>query len=110
MTPRWTPPVDIAESEDELILTAEVPGFSKKDINLMIEDGVLTLSGERVLERKNDEYHRIERSHGKFVRSFTLPESADVEKVSAAYKDGVLVITLPKREEAKPKQIAVKVQ
>lgn len=106
----WRPAVDVAEDAESLIFTAEVPGFEKKDISISIEDGVLSISGERSLERKDDEYHRIERRYGRFERSFTLPRNVDPDKISANLKNGLLVLTLPKREEAKPKQIDIQVQ
>ncbi|HSR50171.1 MAG TPA: Hsp20/alpha crystallin family protein [Acidobacteriota bacterium] len=106
----WRPAVDVSEDTDALVFTAELPGFAKGDIDISVEDGVLTLSGERTQERKDEEYHRIERSYGRFERSFTLPRNIDPDKISANLKNGLLVLTLPKREEAKPKQIDIKVK
>ena len=107
----WTPPVDIIETEQELILKADVPEMTEKDIAISIEKGTLTIKGERNFEKKDDtaSYHRIERGYGSFARSFGLPETVDPEKVSAAYKNGVLTVTLPKMEVAKPRTIEVKV-
>ncbi|HSR70348.1 MAG TPA: Hsp20/alpha crystallin family protein [Acidobacteriota bacterium] len=105
----WRPAVDVAEDANSMTFTAEVPGFEKNDINISVEDGVLSISGERSLERKDDEYHRIERRYGRFERNFTLPRNVDPEKISANLKNGLLMLTLPKREEAKPKQIDIEV-
>ena len=107
----WAPAVDIAENENEYEVRADLPGIPKKDINVSVDNGVLTLSGERKEERTEGKgaNRRIKRYYGTFSRSFSLPGSVDTEKVKAAYKDGVLAVTLPKREEAKPKQISVKV-
>ncbi|MEK7404937.1 MAG: Hsp20/alpha crystallin family protein [Acidobacteriota bacterium] len=105
----WTPAVDILETKDELVVKADLPDVELKDINIQIEDGALTLSGERKCERdeKSLGFHRVERSYGSFVRCFSLPESVDTEKVNADYKNGVLSVTLPKKEIAKPRSIKV---
>ncbi len=105
----WTPPVDVAEEGDHLILKAELPGMREEDIEIEFENGLLTLKGERSFESEKTErnYHRIERSYGKFVRSFNLPRSVDAEGISANYENGVLEVTIPKREEAKPRQIRI---
>jgi len=107
----WAPAVDIHETEDSFIVKADVPGVSKDDIQIDLKDGTLTLRGEKKLENKvsKDNYVRVERSYGTFVRSFTLPKNVDSEKIQAKYKDGVLELKLPKKEEAKPKQIKVEV-
>lgn len=107
----WTPPVDILETEQELILKADVPDMTEKDIAITIENGTLTIKGERKFQKKDEKsgYHRIERSFGAFARSFTLPETVEAEKVSATYKNGVLTVALPKKEVAKPRSIEVKV-
>ncbi len=107
----WAPPVDILENDNELVLKADVPDVNMKDVNIEIEHGTLTLRGERKFEKEDDHkgYHRIERSYGQFVRCFSLPETVDTEKVKAEYKDGVLTVTLPKKEIAKPKTIKVEV-
>ena len=109
----WVPPVDIYETDEhEVVLKAELPDMKREDINLTFENGVLTLRGERKFEHeiKKDNFHRMERRYGSFSRSFTLPNTVDAARISASYKDGVLTITLPQREEAKPKQIAVTVE
>ena len=109
----WVPAVDIYETDaHEVVLKAELPDMKREDINLTFENGVLTLKGERKFEQevKKESFQRIERRHGSFSRSFTLPNTVDAGRISAAYKDGVLTIRLPQREEAKPKQIAVSVE
>ena len=108
----WSPVVDIEETELNYLIRAELPGLSKKNVKVVVEDGVLTLSGERDLERKVEgkTFHHIERSHGTFTRSFTLPENAEAESVSANYKDGLLEVSVAKREDAKPKAIEVRVE
>ena len=108
----WSPVVDIEETELNYLIRAELPGLSKEKVKVTVEDGVLTLSGERDLERKVEgkTFHHIERSHGTFTRSFTLPENAEPESVSANYKDGLLEIRVAKSEEALPKSIEVRVE
>lgn len=108
----WTPAVDIYETDESVIVKAELPGLEKNQIGVEVKDGLLTLHGERKLEKevKEENYHRIERTYGTFHRSFSLPSSVDQEKIGAKFKDGVLEITLPKREQAKPKQIKVDVK
>jgi HSP20 family protein len=105
----WTPPVDIHETDDALILKAELPGFSKNDVNVELKDNTLTLKGQRQEEKevKDEQYHRRERSYGSFQRTFMLPATVDGEKVTANYKDGILELRLPKRETAKPKRITI---
>jgi len=105
----WIPPVDIEEDQEKLALTAELPGFKENDIDIQVEGGVLTIRGERKFEDKQDgkNFHRVERSYGQFVRSFTLPNNVDRDNVKATFKDGLLSIELPKREEAKPRQIKI---
>lgn len=107
----WAPAVDIYEKDGNIVLKAELPGIDPKDVDVRLENNTLTLSGERKVsdEVKQENYHRVERSYGAFTRSFTLPSVVDQEKIKADYKDGVLKVTLPKREEAKPKQISVSV-
>jgi HSP20 family protein len=107
----WSPLVDITEDEKEYLIKAELPEMKKEDVKLRVENDVLTISGERKLEKEvtGKRHHRIERSYGSFMRSFSLPEDADGSKVSADYKDGVLKVHLPKSEKAKPKAIEVKV-
>lgn len=108
---KWSPRVDISETDDEYIVRADVPGVSKDDIKITIKDNVLTISGEKKQEKetKNENFHRIERVYGSFTRTFTLPSAVKVDKVEARFKDGVLTIKLPKVEEAKAKEIEVKV-
>ena len=105
----FVPPVDIYEDEHNIVLTAETPGITDKDLDITVENGVLTVSGERKMENeeKQDNFHRIERSYGRFTRSFTLPPTVDEDRVKAEFNNGVLKITLAKREEAKPKQIKI---
>lgn len=107
----WTPLVDISETEGEYQIKAEIPDVKKEDVKVTLEDGVLTIQGERKQEKeeKGKKYHRIERSYGSFVRTFSLPDVIDEEKVKAEFKDGVLNLYLPKSEKAKPKAIEVKV-
>jgi HSP20 family protein len=109
----WVPPVDIYETDDhEVVLKAELPEMKREEIDLTFENGVLTLKGERKFEQqtKKENFQRMERRYGSFSRSFTLPNTVDASRISASYKDGVLTIRLPQREEAKPKQIAVNVE
>ncbi len=108
----WSPPVDILETEDELVLKADLPDLKLEDIDVRVENETLSIKGERRFEREANGkgYHRIERSYGSFVRSFSVPSSVDTEKVSADYKSGVLTIKLPKKEAAKPKQVKVEVK
>jgi HSP20 family protein len=107
----WTPTVDISETETEFLIKAELPDIKKEAVKVTVEDGVLTIRGERTREKeeKGKKYHRVERSYGRFVRSFTLPDSVDAAAVKAEYADGVLNLHLPKSEKAKPKQIEVRV-
>jgi HSP20 family protein len=108
----WWPPVDIYENDhQELVIKAELPDMKRDDIKLVVDDNMLTISGEKKFdsEMKDESCHRVERTYGQFSRSFSLPTTIDTGKVSAEYKNGVLTVKLPKREEAKPKQIAVKV-
>jgi HSP20 family protein len=110
-TRTWAPPVDIYETENDIVLKAELPGIDPKDVEVRVEDSTLYLRGERKFEKevKDEDYHRVERSYGSFARSFSLPNSINTEKVKAEYKDGLLTLTLPKREEAKPKTIKIDV-
>ena len=107
----WLPPVDIEENGREYVIKVELPGMKKEEVNLKVEGGTLTISGERKAEKedKDKKYHRLERSYGAFQRSFMLPEGTLPEKISAEFKDGVLLVHLPKDEKAKPKAIEVKV-
>jgi HSP20 family protein len=107
----WSPAVDIYETENDLVLMADVPQIELKDIDLQLENGTLTLKGERKFEQEQNGrgYHRIERGYGSFVRAFTLPDSVDSDKVKAEYNSGVLTITLSKKEVAKPKTIRIEI-
>ena len=106
----WAPPVDVAEDGEKILVKVEVPGMEEKDLKVNFQDGLLSVSGERQFERKDDRnYHRIERSYGSFVRTFSLPRSVDANAIVANYRNGVLEIEIPKKEEAKPKQIAINV-
>ena len=108
---QWLPLVDITEDDKEYLIKAELPDLRKEEVKVTVEGGVLTISGERKFEKeeKDKKYHRIERSYGNFLRSFTLPDGADGSKVNAEFKDGVLRVHLAKSEKALPKQIEVKV-
>jgi HSP20 family protein len=106
----WVPPVDIYETaQHEVVIKAELPEMKREDINVTFENNVLTLKGERRItdDVANDRFQRLERFYGNFSRSFTLPSTVDAGKISANYKDGVLTVRLPQREESKPKQISV---
>src|SRR3954465_8781545 len=106
----WAPPVDVAEEKDKIFVRVEVPGMNESDLKVTFEDGLLTVSGERQFERKDDRnYHRIERTYGTFTRTFSLPRTVDANAISAQYRDGILEIEIPKLEEAKPKQIQINV-
>jgi HSP20 family protein len=108
----WVPAVDIFETDNhELVLKAELPDLTREDIALKVENNTLTISGQKKMDRevKEEQYHRIERSYGGFSRSFTLPTTVDTNAIGAEYKNGVLTVRLPLREEAKPKQIQVQV-
>ena len=108
----WSPPVDIFETENELVLKADVPDIRVEEIDVRVENETLTIKGERKFEDSTTEkgYHRIERSYGKFVRSFAVPATIDTEGVTADYRNGVLTVTLPKKEAAKPRQVKVEVK
>jgi HSP20 family protein len=108
----WTPSCDVYETDNEIVIKAELPGVKKEDAKVSIQDGVLSIIGERKFEEetKKENYIRVERSYGSFSRSFTLPTRVDPDKVAAEFTDGLLRVTLPKREEAKPKGIEVKVK
>jgi len=108
----WTPAVDISEHDSEFVVKVEVPGVNKDDVKITLESNILTIRGEKKHEKetKEENYHRVERSYGSFQRSFTLPTTVKSDKIDAVYKDGILTVSLPKAEEAKPKQIEVKVK
>jgi HSP20 family protein len=105
----WVPPVDIQETEEGYRLLAELPGLTKEDINITLENNVLRLSGERKFERdvKKESFHRVERTYGTFSRAFALPHQVNPEGVQASFESGVLTITVPKAEQAKPRKIAI---
>ena len=109
-TSTWAPAVDVAEDAEMIHVKIEVPGVDEKDLKINFEDGLLTVTGERQFERRDDRnYHRIERAYGSFSRTFNLPRSVDASKIMANYRNGVLEIEIPKKEEAKPKQIQINV-
>lgn len=105
----WSPAVDISESQDNYVVKAELPGMKKEQIDLEVEDNVLAIKGERKFEKtdKGEDYHFVERSYGSFYRRFALPKNVDSEAIRAEYKDGVLEITIPKREEVKPQKVEI---
>jgi HSP20 family protein len=106
----WNPSVDIYENKDQIVLEAELPGMNRDDFELSVENNVITLRGQREFEKKDesDNYHRVERSYGSFTRSFTLPQTVSGEGATAEYRNGVLKVTLPKREETKARRIEIK--
>jgi HSP20 family protein len=106
----WVPSVDVAEDGEQVVVRAEVPGMNPDDIDIRFADGRLTLSGERKQENETDgrTWHRVERSYGRFTRTFMLPTSVDADKAIASFANGILEVVMPKREEAKPKRIEVK--
>jgi HSP20 family protein len=107
----WAPAVDVAEEGDKILVKVEVPGMNENDLKVHFEDGMLTVTGERQFERKDERnYHRIERAYGTFTRTFSLPRTVDANAITANYRNGVLEIEIPKKEEAKPKQIAINVK
>ena len=112
LTARWTPVADVYETKDNLFVKIEIPGLTEKDIDITVEANVLTIQGERKIEEEKEEkgYYRMERAYGKFLRAFTLPPNILTEKVIALYNNGVLELTIPKKEEAKPKQIKLEVK
>jgi len=106
----WSPTVDIYENKDQIVLEAELPGMKPEDVNISVENNVLTIHGERKFEKKDekDNFHRVERSYGSFTRSFTLPPTVSSEAADAVFENGILRLTLAKREEAKPRKIEIK--
>lgn len=109
-TRTWMPAVDIRETDDALHLSAELPGMTKENVDITLENNVLSIRGERKFEKNVDQgnFHRVERSYGTFFRSFTLPSNVRSEEVKAAFQDGVLEVEIPKAEEARPRKIAIK--
>ena len=107
----WTPTVDISESETEFVIKVELPEVRKEDVKVAVNQGVLTIQGERKMEReeKNKKYHRVERAYGSFARSFTLPDEVEEDSIKARHKDGMLYLHLAKSERAKPKAVEIKV-
>lgn len=107
----WSPAVDIYETENELVVKADLPDVSEKDIDVRVENNLVTIRGERKFEKSlsEDNYLRVERSYGTFSRSFSLPNTVNAEAIHAEYKNGVLTVTMPKREESKPRQVKVAV-
>jgi len=105
----WAPPVDIYETDDAFMLKAELPGFTKEDVNIEVHENRLIIRGERKreTEAKEDQYHRLERAYGRFERAFWLPTTVDAEHIQASFKNGILEMRLPKSEKAKPKQIPI---
>jgi HSP20 family protein len=105
----WTPAVDIYETDNDLVVKADLPDVDLKDIDVRVENQTLTIAGERKFEKQDNVagYHRIERSYGNFTRSFAVPNSFDTEKIAASFKNGVLSVSLPKKEAAKPRQIKI---
>lgn len=105
----WAPPVDIYETDDAFMLKAELPGFTKDDVNIEVHENRLIIRGERKreTEAKEDQYHRLERAYGRFERAFWLPTTVDAEHIQASFKNGILEMRLPKSEKAKPKQIPI---
>ena len=110
-TSRWLPNMDVQEDKDRFTISMELPGLSKDDVSLTVREGMLTIEGERKQEEEKEgvNYHRVERRYGKFLRSFQLPVRVQEDKIEAVFKDGVLTVQIPKAEEVKPKQIAVKI-
>lgn len=108
----WSPVVDIKEDENEVKVSAELPGLKQKDIKVTVNEGMLTIKGERKFEdeEKKKNYHRIERCYGSFSRSFSLPSNLEAEKIKASMNDGILEVTIPKKEEKKPKEISIEVK
>lgn len=108
----WAPLVDVAETQEKILVRAEVPGMKQEDISIEYENGTLTLRGRRELDKSEQgvTWHRVERHYGNFVRTFTLPRTVDAERIGATYREGVLEIEVPKKEEAKPRQIKIAVR
>jgi len=107
----WAPALDLSEDKDNLVASVEIPGLSKENLDVSVHEGVLNISGERMRakERETDEAHRRERVYGRFHRSISLPKPVKVDSIKATYRDGILTVTMPKTEQAKPRQIAVSV-
>ena len=108
----WVPAINILEREDAMVITADLPGLKAEDVDVTVEEGTLSIRGERRLEEasEGETYHRVERLYGVFERSFTLPNSVDVDKIDARFSNGEMILTLPKREESKPRSVKIKVE
>ncbi len=106
----WMPQVDISETKEAFIVKVELPGVEKEDVSVNFENSILTIRGEKKSETEDKKHHRVECSYGSFIRSFTLPQTIQADKIEAVYKNGTLNLTIPKAEEAKPKQIEVKIK
>jgi HSP20 family protein len=108
----WAPTTDVTETEKAIIVSAELPGMKQEDVSIELENGILNISGERKLdeEKKGRNFHRIERSYGKFMRAISLPPNVDTEKISASFDNGLLEVEIPKNEEARPKKIALEIK
>ena len=108
----WVPAINILERQDAMVITADLPGLKAEDVDVTVEEGTLSIRGERRLEEasEGETYHRVERLYGVFERSFTLPNSVDVDKIDARFSNGEMVLTLPKREESKPRSVKIKVE
>jgi HSP20 family protein len=108
----WSPAVNILEKKDAIVITADLPGLKAEDVDITVDNGVLTLRGERRLEEasEGETYHRVERVYGVFERTFTLPNSVDVNRIDAKFRNGEMVVTLPKREESKPRAVKVAIE
>jgi HSP20 family protein len=109
---RWAPPTDIIETPEALVMKTELPGLTDKDVSVEIENGMITLRGERKIEEETKEkgYLRVERSYGKFVRTFALPNNVEIEKINATFDNGLLELTIPRKEEARPKTVRLNVK
>lgn len=112
ITGSWAPAVDVYESENAIEIKADLPGMTEKDIDVTVENNTLSIKGERKIENeeKRESYHRIERQYGSFYRSFQLPNIVDVTRINASFRNGILELALPKREETKPKRISINVK
>ena len=112
LTTEWTPAADVVETKDAILIKAELPGMTEKDIHVEFENSLLTIRGERQLEKETNEknYRRVERTYGKFIRTFTLPPNVEEKKIAATYTNGLLELEIPKKEESKPKSITVEVR
>jgi HSP20 family protein len=108
----WVPAINILEREDSMVITADLPGLKAEDVEVTVEEGTLSIRGERKLDEasEGETYHRVERLYGIFERTFTLPNSVDVDKIEARFSNGEMILTLPKREESKPRSVKIKVE